>query len=56
MPANKKIFLSEANIACWTSEQQSTSKGGYIRMKKLTMIIMSILALVLSSGAHWTLI
>jgi hypothetical protein len=27
MPANTYKFLSEANIACWTSEQHSNPKG-----------------------------
>jgi hypothetical protein len=55
MPANIN-FSSEANIACLTSEQHSNSKGGYIRMKKLTAVLMSLLALLLAAGANWTLI
>mgnify|MGYP000997830620 CR=1 FL=1 len=55
MPANIK-FYSEANIACCTSEQHSKSKGGYIRVKKYTAILMSLLALLLAAGANWSLI
>jgi len=47
-------FSSEAIIACKVSvEAENQTKGGYI-VKRLMVILMSLLSLVLSSGAGWS--
>jgi len=56
LPANYAFFLSGANIACCTSEQQSNSKRGLYSMKRIAIALMSVLALLLAAGANYTLI
>lgn len=56
LPANYEFFLSEANIACCTSGQQSISKRGLYSMKRIAIALMSVLALLLAAGANYSLI